>query len=564
MKSDKFFFCLCLTLLLVAFESAAHAQQRQSPPAGTDAAEAAATASSGATRTATAVTAPTVAASGPRTSPFNPPTGTDHSFFSDSGPKLDTGCIFRSQGPIFYSVEIERVAGELKADGTLKDAAALVAAGLLSPTAKLIMPAYDVDSSASFPGVAPERDQVFFNGEAVGFLAGVNNTWKLNTFEIPIAKVKFAQRGANGSSPTPGVNTVRIDIDTANANETWCTSIDWGSQSFKAMSPIILVHGNNSDGGFYERQGFTSFLRARHLLYDNSISMPTDSIAAHGNLLNNLIPGIVKSFGVDSVHVIVHSKGGLDTRDYLANYQPSHNRDFKVLSFTSLSTPHNGSVAADVAVTRANAAAQVGTLGKIEFEGFPAFTRQLVALAGTDAGTLNLTQNFVAGFNAANVPRLAGSGTTFSTTAADADTNGNARIDRTPDEYAELRAESSSLRNADFLFGSNSSRYIVDAVYQILRNTSGVNVRFSTRGFCPVCRRIATITSVPNAAPVGNDTLVTIPSGHGLGSILPLVSNRATFRGPVGRNHSSIADNGVAAAVFPWLLNTERSKGDLK
>ncbi len=199
MKPNKFFFSLCLVLLLVGAKSAAHAQQKQSPPA-----------SSGAPRNAaTTLNAPAVTASGPRTSPFNPPTGTDHSFFRDSGPKLDTGCIFRSQGPIFYSVEIERVAGELNADGTLKDAAALVAAGLLSPTAKLIMPAYDVDSSASFPGVAPERDQVFFNGEAVGFLAGVNNTWKLNTFEIPIAKVKFAQRGANGSSPTPGVNTVR-------------------------------------------------------------------------------------------------------------------------------------------------------------------------------------------------------------------------------------------------------------------------------------------------------------------------------------------------------------------
>jgi len=518
----------------------------------------------GGARTANAVriSAATTAAT-LRTSPFDPPDESDVSFFTDVAPKLDTGCIFRSSGPIVYNVEIKRFLGELNPDGTLKDAAALVAAGLISPTVKLIMPGFDVDSSASIPGIAPERDRVSFNGEPIGFLSGENNEWVLNSFEIPIEKVRFAQRGAGGGDPVGGVNEIQIDIDTANSAEEWCTSVDWGSASFKAMSPIILIHGNNSNGGFFDRQGFTDALKAQHLVYDNSITMTTDTRAAHGQLLDSLIPPIVRSFGAKGVHIVVHSKGGLDTRDYLANFQPSHQNEFKVLSFTSLSSPHDGSVGADVLVERENAANNVGYTGSIEFVGFPDYTRQLAAMMGVDRGTPDLTTGAAAGFNPVNIPRISGLGITFNTVGADADRNGNNQIDRNPDEYAELRQESTALRRIDSV-SQRTSRYIVDAIYQILRNTSGVTVSYRTQGFGPIHRTVATITSIPNPSPVQNDTLVTIPSAHGTQSLQPLVRNRASFTGAQGRNHSSVANGGVANTVIPWILEVERRSGGLR
>jgi triacylglycerol lipase len=358
--------------LLILLLGAGHAALAQDPkPSNTPPGDARA---AGAGRISTA------AAATLRTSPFDPPDESDVSFFTDVAPKLDTGCIFRSSGPILYNVEVKRFLGELNPDGTLKDAAALVAAGLVSPTVKLIMPGFDVDFGAAVSGIAPERDRISFNGEPIGFLTGENNQWVLNSFEIPIAKVRFAQRGSGGGEPTGGVNEIRIDIDTANSEEAWCTSVDWGSAGFKAMSPIILVHGNNSDGGFFDRQRFTDSLKAQHLVYDNSISMATNTRAAHGQELDGLIPPIVRSFGAKNVHIIVHSKGGLDTRDYLANYQPGHQREFKVLSFTSLSSPHNGSVGADVLVERENAANNVGYTGRVEFVGFPDYTRQLTSM----------------------------------------------------------------------------------------------------------------------------------------------------------------------------------------
>src|SRR5207248_1078619 len=89
-----------------------------------------------------------------------------------------------------------------------------------------------------------------------------------NSFEVDIHKVKFAKAGTDGGEPTGGVNQVRIDIDTANADEDWCTSADWGNASFRALSPVILIHGNGSDPGFFDRMGFTEELRARHIPYD--------------------------------------------------------------------------------------------------------------------------------------------------------------------------------------------------------------------------------------------------------------------------------------------------------
>ena len=553
MNTSKFLHTLSLILLLATTTGFVAVGQQASPPPGSDAFDRA---------SAKSKSRIVAAATGPRSSPFEPPDSNDHSFLTDAAPKLDTGCLFRSSGPITYNIEITRHVGELNPDGTLKNAAALVAAGLLSPTATLIMPAFDVDSGAVLQAPnQPERDRVSFNGEVLGFLSGEDGEWKLNSFEVPIAKVKFAARGANGSLPAPAVNEIRIDIDTANSDELWCTSIDWGSQSFKAMSPIILIHGNNSDGGFFTRQGFTGFLDSRHLLYDNSIKLPTASIAENAKTLNDLIPGIIKSFGVDSAHLVVHSKGGLDSREYLANFQSTHDNDFKFLSYTSLSTPHNGSAAADLLVQRSNA---LQVTSNIDFVGFPTFTQTVAEQTAPDAGTPNLTTTFLSGFNTTNLPRLPAN-MVFNTVAADADRNGNGEIDRNPDEYAELRAESATLTALDNEFlGHTKSRIAVNAVYQLLRTTGSVTLTYRTeRRFFGGTRTVAVLTSVPNATQLGNDVLVTLPSGQGAGTFANRVTNTTTFTGAEGRNHSSVANAGVAVRVVPWIIDVEKTRGDL-
>lgn len=536
--------------LLICSRSVCHGQDRHP---GTDAAEA--------PQSVVAIQA----ATGPRTSPFEPPPSNDRSFVTDGAAKLDTGCIYRSSGPIIFNVEINRHVGKLKPDGTLENAAELVRAGLLSPTATLIMPAFDVDSGAVVSGISPERDRVSFNGQVLGFLSGSDNTWVLNRFEVPIEKVKFAARGANGAQPSAALNEVKIEIDTANSSEQWCTSIDWGSQSFKAMSPVILVHGNNSDGKFFERRGFTRELESRRLLFDDSINLDTNTIAVNAAKLNELIPAIAKSFGVDSVHLVAHSKGGLDSREYLATYQRAHDRDFKVLSYTSLSTPHNGSVGADLVEKRQEA---LKITSNVEFSGFPTFIGSVAEKLNPDRGTPDLTTYSAANFNARNVPRLPAD-TTFNTVAADADRGGGGgAFPLEVAEYQELIDESEELQNALKTFGGGTKvNLFVNVAYKVLRDTQSVQLSVEERRefvFFGKKYTVVVVKSVPNPNALGNDVLVTIPSGRGDGSFSGRVTNQATFDGSQARNHSSVANQGVAQRVVPWIINAEKSKGDLR
>ncbi len=434
------------------------------------------------------------ATAGPRTSPFEPQKESDRNFVTDAGNKLDTGCIYRSSGPIEFDIDVTRYLGPLKADGTLANADELIAAKVLGPTATLSMPGYDVDSGASDPDVQPERDRVWFNGEEIGFLSGVTDTWKMNSFQIDIRKVRFAARAVAGQSPAPASNHVTIDIDVANADQVWCTSIDWGAISFRAASPVILVHGNNSDAAFFDRQGFVVELAAQHLLVDNSISMATDTVANHAWLLNTSIPAIAKRFGATGVHLVAHSKGGLDVRAYLAQYQPSHDKDFKVLSYTTLSTPHNGSALADLLVQRD---AAVESLAEREFVGFPLFTETVLnQTPPADIGTTNLTTAFTASLNASTVSAISPD-IVFNTVAADADLDSSGTIDRSPDEYRELRDESKELRNLDQV----RAGLAMNVMYGILRSTASVGLRIERRSGMLGTTTVAVVTANPTAQP---------------------------------------------------------------
>lgn len=475
---------------------------------------------------------------------------TDARFIRDQQPgQLDTQC---RPGVITINLPVTRVIS--KTDGVPD---ALVQNGYISETAKLRMPVYDIDMNGGPP---PEVDLITFNGVPLGQLTGANSTWKSNEFDVPIRAVRFGKYNGAGQDPTPGDNVIEIKIATLGGG--WCTAVDWVELSFKATSPIILIHGNGSDGAFFARRGFTRELDRQGLLYDNSINMVPSAnyVANNAAELNRQIPSIVRGLGVDSVHFVVHSKGGLDSRMYLAGYQPGHEKQFKVLSLTSLGTPHNGSPGADLLVSRRNAI-NIGAT-KIEYDkNFPRFTQTLAERLQVDEGKENLTMTWVQAFNAGNVNGLKGVDTVFNTVAGDADTDGDAKINRDPDEYADLRAEDPSLEAADNEFGGTfKTRFVINAAYQFLRSFSGVNVEYQRKDG----KLVAKLVGLRTSAPLRNDVLVQEPSGHGEGSIGGRVRNRITFFGAQGRNHANIANEGVAVTVIPWIIGIERERGDLK
>lgn len=157
-----------------------------------------------------------------RSSPFDPPT--EDVFVADTGAGLDTGCTFNtdSNHPLRIEVVINQAVGQVDANGFLVNPAALVADGVVPATINLILPAFDVDVHGAPP---PENDDVLFNGERQGSLNGDNDIWILNSFSVPISKIKFPAPSTSGA-PAPVSNIVQINIDTLSSGR-WCTSIDW-------------------------------------------------------------------------------------------------------------------------------------------------------------------------------------------------------------------------------------------------------------------------------------------------------------------------------------------------
>jgi hypothetical protein len=268
-------------------------------------------------------------------SPFNPPEANDSTFVVDQDRGLDTGCTFRSGGPLVFSIKINRVVGDVQRLKNNK---------MISETAVVRMPAFDVDFDAVVPGYAPERDRVTFNGRVVPteFLTGSNNVWKLNAFEVPIEWVNFADDPGKGNASTEKDNIVRIDIDTANSEEAWCTSIDWASLSIEVARPVVLVHG-------IFRGLFGDPWTSRWVPGLTGLGLPNTSelnmgdlggISRNAGMIANVVAASKQRWGVDKVNLVCHSKGGIDSRHFVENSSD-------VEQVIQLGTPNAGSPLAD-------------------------------------------------------------------------------------------------------------------------------------------------------------------------------------------------------------------------
>lgn len=280
------------------------------------------------------------------TSPFQPPEEKVGTYVINSGAGLDTGCTFRGGGPLVIRLKIPKVVADaqINADGTLKDAATLVRNQVLSAQAVIRFPVYDIDDKAVTDGTYfPEVDRVSFNGRFKKNLAGFNNTWTDDSIVVPIEELKFGQD-----------NELRIDIDTANVGigELWCMSVDWVAAEFEATPPYILAHGISADRSTWEGDsapGVIAELDKMGVLYERFSLGTGDSgngaVATNAAELNTQIADWLRPMKADRVHIIAHSKGGLDSQ-FLQSLAP----EFKIMSLSTLSTPHLGSVAADLSI----------------------------------------------------------------------------------------------------------------------------------------------------------------------------------------------------------------------
>jgi hypothetical protein len=85
-------------------------------------------------------------------------------------------------------------------------------------TAQLSILNWDVDWDCSNPGYC-ERDEVYFNGQFIGYLTGANGEWSTSVFAIDPSLVI---PGPNGK------NLIQIYVDVLNSYANWAVQIDWG------------------------------------------------------------------------------------------------------------------------------------------------------------------------------------------------------------------------------------------------------------------------------------------------------------------------------------------------
>lgn len=459
-------------------------------------------------------------------SPVHPASSTDDTFRADSGPGLDTRCTFREDGPLEIELPIDRFYGEVSSVGTLLKRRAFIDKGYMPRRMILRMPAFDVDSEANQRGTRrPEVDEVWFNDHQIGILSGRNNTWVLNEFEIPLDLILFPERGDLGEGPEPRVNEIRIEIDTANSDEVWCTAIDWVQIEILGPAPILLVHGINANPGTWSR--VDRLLELEGLPFESEIRLGrSDTVDANAELLAELLPDITTSFGVRDVHVIAHSKGSLDMRRYLHTFSSP---EVNVLSLFMLDSPHHGSILADLSVeNRTNPSlesADPELEDYLEVDDILRFLGQGPSLPGLRDLTVGAANTF-------NTVSPGTGGPTGFTFGSDADL----------DDDGVIQAEELEGFFSCPGFVTDLCARVGNLSYRILRDVGGLQLTEETRALGLI--RYTDVQPIPTTAPRLNDLVVTDRSSRLLG---------AFHFGPRDANHSTIKDRPAARLILELI-----------
>ena len=351
--------------------------------------------------------------------------------------------------------------GEFNGDGTftLANWTTYVANGVLSAQAYVyVVSAFGVHEVQNMT--------VYVNGNQAGQL-------QFDLLEgacIPISTqyLKFPQRGTNDALPGPAVNNLTFALD-------GCCGIAAAvsTLTFQAMAPVIMVHGWNSgpwwwgdspststcgldtsggirNGGF----GFIDPFVSGHYPFDCSIKITPNTLNDEGGAIQlqkalldcpsgGGIPdasfmcpngshatGKLAAFGAKHVHLVVHSKGGLWSRQMLYDFPTGGNQLFGAYSLTTLETPHLGSSLADLSFAgrrvplfmllgilsidpRIIAAMTQSTAGQYDMEVGVATSNDGMWGAGPGTFTVDGSQN----------------NTMYYAVGSDADVNGNGKID---------------------------------------------------------------------------------------------------------------------------------------
>lgn len=444
---------------------------------------------------------------------------------------------------ITIPINIRRYVGPTDGEGYLQDVEKLVEDGIVSREATVYMPIFDVDANTSpvfdcdgdgiNDQLENEQDALFFNGESPEdkpYLTGQNNIWQLNQFTVDISQVKFPSEPGG-----IGQNEITIDIDVGNRDlvlssgqvgcRVWAVEVDWVAIEFEAMSPVVFVHGIRGTGQDWIDNGFKAFFEDRNIVVDARISLSessvlfppltcerdangnftdsfNDSTGRHVNELRDYLTTIAEEYGTNSVHLISYSKGGIDSRAFIADIEEQSlhitvnemggaqvTQPLEVLSLTTISTPHSGSAFADAGLSLRQQAVSATTFFRVRpLVNFFSARDFLCPLSTDVAEQVNIStpspwylQTFAIG--------------------TDADANNNLVIEGNEGEGYDF-----GITLFDFLFDIDSDTLFKTKLYRFMGRVQSVEVTSSLGGLV--------VTSAPTLANdfLDNDLFVTVDS----------------------------------------------------
>jgi len=282
------------------------------------------------------------------------PKGTDTFFINGSNDSLNVnyGVLFKRHQKIKYYVSIDRYYGnqiKVDADGFLINAPSLIDNNLLPKTALLVLKVFDVDNEGK-KGFKPEVDKVYVNGHLVKTnkgkdftLTSGNQRWAINTIRIPIEWLKFPTSIGTETKKPEKANLIEIELDVY--DQGWEVKTDWIGIIIRPspIRPVLMIHGILGSAETWDT--FKNFFNndgIPNLVPPNGFMDNVGSVSSNAFDINQEVIKTKIKFGVDKLNLLVHSKGGLDSRNYLRIYG---REDVKRL--IQLATPNNGSEKAD-------------------------------------------------------------------------------------------------------------------------------------------------------------------------------------------------------------------------
>jgi triacylglycerol esterase/lipase EstA (alpha/beta hydrolase family) len=253
-------------------------------------------------------------------------------------------------------------------------------------------------------------------------------------------------------------------------------------------------------------------------------------------MLVTQIPLVLLKFGVKHIHIVCHSKGGLDTRAFL-KFLPTEDAPMAILSMTTLSTPHHGSALADYVRD------SIGANARLSDSPLRVYATQKAGGA-YDKGRQNLTTDFVEKFNSQNLPLpksfvVQGEKTNvqYFTIGADANANDSFVLGRPTIDASEL-AGTGQTSNAIFQYFGGS---IVYRMLYDVASTSWAEVTENGKTY-------KVVVETQNATGEVNDMLVTVTSSKREPEF-----NTLSFNPPLKRNHATIGDHDMGQEVLSLI-----------